>query len=297
MTRHALLAAAVLPLVPALAAAQAAPVQTLAAATLPHILITAIGSGAPVVLIPGLASPRAVWDGVAPSLARTHRVILVQVNGFAGDAPGANLKPGVLDGVVADLHGWLAANRVARPAVIGHSLGGLVGLMLANAHPDDVGRLMLVDTLPWYGMVFGPGLTVEAVAPRGAAMRDAMAASYGKPVDPAMVNATATQLALTPAARASVAAYAAKADPRVTGEAMYEDLTTDLRPAMATIATPITLVYPSSAAMPRERADAFYHAAFATAPHVTFVPVTDSGHFVMLDQPDAFARAVDGFLR
>ena len=78
---------------------------------------------------------------------------------------------------------------------------------------------------------------------------------------------------------------------------MYEDLTTDLRPAMAGIATPITLVYPFSVAMPRERADAFYHAAFASAPNVTYAPVADSGHFIMLDQPVAFAAAVTAFLR
>ena len=57
---------------------------------LAHISVVSIGSGDPVVLIPGLASPRAVWDGIAPELARGHRVLLVQVNGFGGDDPGAN---------------------------------------------------------------------------------------------------------------------------------------------------------------------------------------------------------------
>ena len=87
----------------------ASPIASAPAERLPHISIQEIGKGSPVVLIPGLSSPRAVWDGVAPALARDHRVILVQVNGFGGDDPGANLKPGILDGIVADLHGWLAA--------------------------------------------------------------------------------------------------------------------------------------------------------------------------------------------
>ena len=52
-----------------------------------HISIETIGKGSPVILIPGLSRPRAVWDGVAPELAKTHRVILVQVNGFGGDDP------------------------------------------------------------------------------------------------------------------------------------------------------------------------------------------------------------------
>ena len=130
-----------------------------------HISVTETGKGSPVILIPGLSSPRAVWDGVVPELAKSHRVILVQVNGFAGDDAGANLKPGVLDGIVGDLHGYIAQHKLQGAAVVGHSMGGLVGLMLAKAQPGDVGKLMIVDSLPWYGMLFGPGATVDAVKP------------------------------------------------------------------------------------------------------------------------------------
>ena len=33
-----------------------------------HISVTETGKGSPVILIPGLSSPRAVWDGVVPDL-------------------------------------------------------------------------------------------------------------------------------------------------------------------------------------------------------------------------------------
>lgn len=271
-----------------------------AAATAPerrfdHVSIVSMGRGSPVILIPGLSSPRATWDGVAADLAKTHRVILVQVNGFGGDAPGANLKPGVLDGIVADLSGYIARERLGRPAVVGHSMGGLVTLMLAKAHPDQVGRLMIVDSLPWYGMLFGPTATVAQVEPQAAAMRAAMAATYGKQ-DPAAAKAMAARFALTPAARETVAGWIAAADARVSAQAMYEDLTTDLRPAMAGIAAPITMVYPTSSLVPAAVAEPLYRGAYAAAPHVTLVPIADAAHFVMLDQPAAFRAALDQFL-
>jgi len=65
---------------------------------LPHISVVEMGRGDPVVLIPGLSSPRAVWDGLAPRLAPNHRVLLIQVNGFAGDDPGANSAAGATRG-------------------------------------------------------------------------------------------------------------------------------------------------------------------------------------------------------
>ncbi|GAA0666588.1 pimeloyl-ACP methyl ester carboxylesterase [Sphingomonas insulae] len=273
------------------AAATTAPVTQMA-----HISVVATGQGSPVILIPGLSSPRAVWDGVVPGLARDHRVYVVQVNGFGGDAPGANLAPGILDGVVADLHALIAKERIAGAAVVGHSMGGLAALMLAKAHPADAGKLMIVDSLPFIGTLFAPGASVAAIEPQARAMRDAQAASYGKPASEAMATATADRLAAKAASRTQVAAWFKTADPRVSGQAMYEDLTTDLRPAMAGIATPITVVYPfAPTGTTRAQADALYKAAYADAPHVTFVAIGDAAHFVMLDQPAAFAAALTAF--
>lgn len=263
---------------------------------LPHISIVSEGRGSPVILIPGLSSPRTVWDGIVPALVRDHRVILVQVNGFAGDDPGANLAPGVLDGIVGELHGYIASHTLGPAKVVGHSLGGLVALQLAKAHPEDASALMIVDALPYVGDIFVPGATVAQVEPQAKAMREQMAASFGKP-NASLAQRTAAGMALTPAAQARVAGWIEKADPRVSGQAMYEDMTTDLRPEMAAIATPITLVFPYSTAMPKERAEPFYRAEYAKAPHVTFVPIADSGHFVMLDQPQMFAAALGDFVK
>jgi pimeloyl-ACP methyl ester carboxylesterase len=258
-----------------------------------HISVVATGKGRPVILIPGLSSPRAVWDGVVPALAKNHRVFVVQVNGFGGDAPGANLTPGVLDGIVADLHAVIGKEKIAGAAVIGHSMGGLAAMMLAKAHPADTGKLMIVDSLPFIGTLYSPAATVALIEPQAKAMREAQVASYGKPASEAMATATADRLAAKPDSRAKVATWFKTADPRVSGQAMYEDLTTDLRPAMKDIATPITMVYPWGANGPtRPLADAMYKGAYADAPHVTFVAIGDAAHFVMLDQPAAFEAAV-----
>lgn len=298
MIRRILFAALATASIPAILGPQPAAAAVAAPATVTqmgHISVQAMGKGSPVILIPGLASPRAVWDGVAPELARTHTVYLVQVNGFGGDDPRDNLTPGILDGVVAELHAFVVEHKLKGAAVVGHSMGGTTALLWAKVWPGDIGRLMVVDALPFTGDIFMPNASVAALEPQAAAMRDQMVAGYGKPNQTA-AEATAAALALKPESRARVVAWSMAADSRVAGIAMYEDLTTDLRPDMAVIATPITLVYPWSGQMPQARADAFYRAEYAKAPHVTFVPVGDAAHFVMLDQPDAFRAALTAFL-
>jgi pimeloyl-ACP methyl ester carboxylesterase len=267
-----------------------------AAAQMPHISVTTVGKGAPVVLIPGLSSPRETWAGIVPDLARTHRVYLVQVNGFGGDDPRANLAPGVLDGVVADLHTFMTREKLAGAPVVGHSMGGLLALKLAVAHPGDAGRLMIVDALPFYGALFGPGATPAMLEPRAAAMRDAMKAGYGKPADPARSQALVNSMALKPTSRATMLGWTGKADARVSAQAMYEDLTTDVTPDLPRITVPLTLVVPYNDHLPQAQADALYRGAYRTLPHLRVVEVPDSAHFVMLDQPAAFASALDAFL-
>ena len=126
-----------------------------------------------VLLIPGLASSRAVFDAEAKLLAPRYRLHRMQVDGFAGQAAGANASGPILAPLVEEMHAYLTAAHL-HPVVIGHSLGGLLALMLADAHPEDVSKVLIVDTLPYYGLVFSPQATVEMVKPQAEAIRDQM---------------------------------------------------------------------------------------------------------------------------
>ena len=100
-----------------------------------HVSIQVVGSGPPLVLIPGLATPREVWSPFVADLARTHRVLLVQVNGFGGDDPRGSAGEGILPGVIADIAAYLQREHPGeKAAVVGHSMGGVVGMMLARDH-------------------------------------------------------------------------------------------------------------------------------------------------------------------
>ena len=73
-----------------------------------------------IVLIPGLASSKAVWDGEAKLLAPNYRLHIVQIDGFAGAPAGPNATGAFLVPVAEELHTYIAANRI-HPVVMGHS--------------------------------------------------------------------------------------------------------------------------------------------------------------------------------
>ncbi|WP_337846121.1 alpha/beta hydrolase [Sphingomonas sp.] len=291
----ALLALATTPLAPPASHAQTATAEQ----RMPHISIVALGEAKPgrepVYLIPGLSSPRDVWDGIAPDLAKDQQVLLVQVNGFGGDALGENGKPGMTDGIIADLLADAAKRGAKRPAMIGHSYGGLIGMMLAARHPDRVGRLLVVDTLPFFGKLFDPAATPASIAPRAEQLRamtiagaDRMKAMPTVTSDPGGIWSN------TPEGRIKVANWGLKADQRAVAQALYEDIVTDIGPELGKVtAKPFTILY--AAGVGEARAKAMWEPAYAGTP-ARLVAVPDSYHFIMLDQPQRFAAEVKAFL-
>jgi pimeloyl-ACP methyl ester carboxylesterase len=250
-----------------------------------------------VILIPGLGSSRDTYAAEVAHLSATHRLHLVQVAGFAGEPAGANAQGAIIAPFVEDLDQYIKAQHLDHPAVIGHSMGGLAGLMLAHAHPDDVGRLMVVVSLPFFSVLMDPNATAASVAPQAAAMRDRIAALDDATFTQMQAGGVA-RLVLTPANRPTVAAWTVASDRSVFARAMYEDMTTDVRGDLASIQTPITVLYAYDESMgaPQTALDGLYHNAYAAAPHVTLVRIDHSYHFIPLDQPAAFDTAVQSFL-
>lgn len=263
-----------------------------------RMTVAVTGKGSDVILIPGLASSGAVWDATVKQLSTTHRVHVVQVAGFAGAPVAGNAEGPVVEPLVEAVDAYIKAGHLTAPAVIGHSMGGFTGLLLARRHPEDVGRLMVVDSLPFFAALFSPAATVESVKPQAAGMRDAMIAMSPE--------AFASQQAMTvprfsksPEGQKRVLDWSTASSQSVVGRAMYDLLTTDARGDLAAIKAPTTLLYPYDPAMgaPSAMIDKTYADAYATLPGVTLKRIDDARHFIMLDQPKAFAEAVDAFLK
>lgn len=261
--------------------------------------VEVVGRGPDVILIPGLATPREVWRPAAEALKGGYRIHLVQLRGF-GEPAGANAEGPVLEAFVGELAAYIEDEGLAGSAVVGHSLGGLAALMLAIDHGDLPGRVMVVDALPFYGVLAarpGETVTAESIEPQASMLRDQLSAIYGKPADTAAARQTAQSQALAPASRERIAEWVAAADPRVTGQLVYDDLTTDLRERVSEIDLPVTLVFPWNETYPTQpQADAFYRSQYAALPQTTFVGVGPSGHFVMLDKPEEMQAAIQAFL-
>lgn len=267
-----------------------------------RILVQTRGSGPDIILIPGLASTGEVWARTADRLDDRYRVHLVSIRGFGPVPAGANGDGALVAPVAAELRRYIRAAGLERPAVIGHSMGGLVALQAAADAGRDrrggaPGRVMVVDATPFFPALISPGATVGDVEPLARIAYQALlflgetALSGGGMLGADMglaADSVFNTLGWQGGDRATLA------------QALYEVMTTDLRHRLPEVQAPVTVVYGWSrdAGSPRNQIDRAFRSSFATLPRpATFEPVEGAEHMVMIDQPRRFEAALDRFLR
>jgi N-formylmaleamate deformylase len=248
------------------------------------------GTGRPMILIPGLSCGGDVWDGTVEHFKDKYQCHVLTLAGFAGQPaiPGPFLAH-----VITDLKKYINDQKLDRPIIIGHSLGGLLAFTLASSAPQQVGPIVAVDGLPFISALFSPAATAETSRPFAEQYR----AMYDSqtPEAFAIANRKALESMITdPKNVDAVEATSKNSDPKSVGEALYEDMITDLRPRVKLIQSPVLLIGSTQASPAGE---AVYRDEVATIPNHQVVFAPNSKHFVQLDQPDFFYAQVESFLK
>lgn len=242
--------------------------------------------GSAVVLVPGLASGAWAWRGTVEKFQGAHTIYVLTLPGFDG-RPATTQTP-LFATFERDFWTLLESRKIARPVVVGHSLGGTLAIALAEQHPERLRAIVAVDGLPVF----------PAVAQMTPAQRESAAANLSASIANETPDAFAAYelrfmqtIGTLDAQRASqLATLEAKSDPRAVAAWTAEDLTTDLRPQLAHITIPFVEIMPYAAPSPYTQAQtqAFYESLLAGAPTVRVEPITPARHFAMFDRADDF---------
>jgi pimeloyl-ACP methyl ester carboxylesterase len=268
------------------------PVATARAFTSNDITIVTRGSGPDVLLIHGLAGHTGVWTESAEALDDRYRLHLVQIRGFGGVARTSSDSL-VTAAVAREVARYIRETGLTRPALIGHSMGGTIAMMIAARNPGLAERVMVVDMVPFMGAMLGqPNATVEVLRPMADQMRTQLLTT--DMLDPMIATMTRSETN-----RQRLLQYAKASDRRTVAHAMHELILTDLRPELPRVNVPLTVLYVQAAnvPMPIEQFDNAMKELYSKAPAVTLVRIAESNHYIQLDQPGRFVAAVDTFMR
>ena len=247
---------------------------------------------APVVLIlHGFTGHAWQSDHPAQVLTPRYRVLALDQRGH-GDSDRAEVYGSVP--MAADVIGFLDALGVEQVALVGHSLGGIVGTCVTALHPERVTKLVLGD--------IGPEFAPEGVAriQRNVAERDVFISVNDAVTAQAELNPTADPVALRLRVEHNLVE---QADGRLTwkydvalrdGTAVYENYSADEQWAFfAGIAVPVLILRGqlSDILSPDIAAR-----MLAANPNASLMTLPGSGHSIATDVPDLVAAALVDFL-
>ena len=114
-----------------------------------------LGSGDPLVLIPGLGTTCALWDCVAAELANSFSLVMLDNRGMGRSF--VKRAPQTLSDFAVDVVELMDHLQLDRAHVMGLSLGGIIAQQLAVDHATRVDRLVLVSC----SNSFGPSIDVS----------------------------------------------------------------------------------------------------------------------------------------
>jgi pimeloyl-ACP methyl ester carboxylesterase len=279
---------------PTPAAAPPAPAATPTVPTAFRVEVS--GHGPPMILIPGLAASGETWTTTVEHLRDRYTCHVLTLAGFAGVPP---VPPPLLPTVKTALARYVVERRMERPVIVGHGFGGSIALDVAADRPELVGPLVIVDQLPFAGIMAGLSSAEQArpIADRLRAETSGQTQAQWEAF--ARSGAFTKPMVTSPTDHERLIAWDAASDHATVTDAFASLLVLDLRPRLAQITSPV-LVIGTWIAM-REHVDRktvlkAFREQYAELARMHFAMTDTARLFVMFDDFPWFIAQLDGFL-
>lgn len=245
-----------------------------------------------VIFIPGAACGPWVWSRQIQALKSRYNVFVVTLPGFDGRPmiSGGHLMKRALD----SLHDLIVADRLQRPIIVGHSLGGTIAVMFGETYTNDAKSIVAVEG----GYPAGP-----TEAARDASVEQSIAPYKGISQQEVAQALRTNMLQYTITKKADVdrvTKLAGRSSPAGITEWIKAALSLDLTKKLSNIRVPFTEIIPYDSQIDPYQGFKTAHdkrAAYERWVNHTqrgnVILITGSRHFVMIDRPDAFESALE----
>ena len=238
------------------------------------------GAGEPILFFPGFTCPGEVWEDFVAELSKTNVCHVFTFAGFGNVPP---IEKPWLPKIKEELSQYITHKKLQHATIVGHSLGGVLGLWLAADDKFDFSKIIVVDALASTGALMMPNFDSASIVydnPYNQALLDMDAKSFGLMADQMVIG-----MALNKDKHAQLKTWILNTE-RETYVYGYTDLLKlDLRESLAKIKVPVTIL---AATQPygEEAVLKMYSEQYKNLDKYNIKFATESAHFIMFDQPE-----------
>jgi pimeloyl-ACP methyl ester carboxylesterase len=254
--------------------------------------------GTPMILIPGLSSGPWAWQETIREFKKDHVVYVVTLPGFDG-------RPAIQGDLVASaldsLKTLIVSRKLAKPVLVGHSLGSTLSIDFAEQNPALVGGVVGIDGLPVF-----PGTEMMPAEQRpqmAAAMKARMASTDPKVFEAQQVKYMRAIGSIDMGKADDMAKLSAGSDPASVGNYAEALLKLDLRKDLPKISAPVLIIAPyyepdhQAAGITLDNKTQYIAALMGGTPKLKVTTVAPARHFAQIDQPKQVNDAIASFLK
>lgn len=240
------------------------------------------GAGQPILLFPGFTCTSEVWEDTVTELSKTYECHVFTFAGF-GDVPP--LEKPWLPKIKIAVQEYTKEKQLENPMIIGHSLGGALGLWLTTEENHPYSKLIVVDALPATGALMIPNFKSENMAyesPWNQQLLEMDEAAFAQ-----MATQMAAGMVLDTEKHPLLKQWIINADRETYVYGFTDLLKLDLRQDIANIDIPVTILaatHPYGLEMAKSTYDSQYSALDAY--NIQFAE--GSAHFIMYDKTTWF---------
>ena len=192
---------------------------------------------------------------------------------------------------------YVKQKKLAKPILIGHSLGAFLALWVASEQSDLFGNIICVDGVPFVSAPNNPSANADSLKKAPNYQPDVVVNHYLSLPDSGFIDATARSLAWQvkdPVRAKQIATWQYHSDRRTLGLTFIEMATTDLRMKISRIKQPVLVL--GSIYFTKDNSYKLLREQYKQLP-TAIIHVADAKHFIMYDQPEWFIEKVTEVIR
>ena len=237
--------------------------------------------------IPGFASSGAVWNETKAAYEKEFTCYTLTMAGFAGIPPQPNASFVTWETSIVK---YIKENKIDKPILIGHSMGGGLALAIAADYPELIKKIVVVDALPCLQALSNPTFK-SSENPDCAPIVNQMTALTPEQFSQMQKNSISRLVADT-SKQELVISWSVASDRTTFGQLYCDFYNTDLRQKIATIKCPSLILLED----PFKTMKPIIEEQYKNLKNANLQYATKGLHFIMYDDQEWYLNQLKTFL-